>query len=102
MRCVRKGLAMDGHAGTGICTASAGCSSARDGSVGIGYGGYAGPTRLALHQRISAMLQRFRSSGSTSMGTVQWAEGEEGPQQSAEDIIWALPNGLQGAVLYGA
>jgi hypothetical protein len=28
--------------------------------------------------------------------------GQDGPQQWAEEVIWSLPNGLQGAVLFGA
>jgi hypothetical protein len=35
-------------------------------------------------------------------GTVGRYTGADGPQQSAEEAIWTLPNGLQGYVLFGA
>jgi hypothetical protein len=35
-------------------------------------------------------------------GTVGTYTGAEGPQQSAEEVIFSLPNGLQGYVLFGA
>ena len=35
-------------------------------------------------------------------GSVGRYTGADGPQQSAEEVIWSLPNGLQGYVLFGA
>ena len=35
-------------------------------------------------------------------GTVGRYTGVDGPQQSAEEVIFTLPNGLQGYVLFGA
>lgn len=35
-------------------------------------------------------------------GTVGRYTGQDGPQQSAEEVIWSLPNGLQGYQLLGA
>ena len=35
-------------------------------------------------------------------GSVGRYTGADGPQQSAEEAIWSLPNGLQGYVLFGA
>ena len=35
-------------------------------------------------------------------GSVGRHTGADGPQQSAEEAIWSLPNGLQGYVLFGA
>jgi hypothetical protein len=35
-------------------------------------------------------------------GTVGGYTGADGPQQSAEEVIFSLPNGLQGYVLFGA
>jgi hypothetical protein len=35
-------------------------------------------------------------------GGVGHYTGKDGPQQSAEEVIWSLPNGLQGYALFGA
>lgn len=35
-------------------------------------------------------------------GSVGRYSGKDGPQQSAERVIWSLPNGLQGYALFGA
>jgi hypothetical protein len=37
-----------------------------------------------------------------TQGTVGNYTGRDGPQQSAEEVIFSLPNGLQGYVLFGA
>jgi len=37
-----------------------------------------------------------------TMGSVGRYTGQSGPQQSAEEVIWSLPNGLQGYALFGS
>lgn len=44
----------------------------------------------------------LRSFSFDTDGSVGRYTGQEGPQQSAEEVIWSLPNGLQGYVLFGA